>query len=106
MMLAETNETSLGQWGMLIVMVLGAVGVLWSRIHDGKKEDLAQQIQKEQRDVMKQIKQGQDLQNGKLATVVSVNEAYHNELIRALQSTCKAQPVQVLQVNQPKKEVQ
>jgi hypothetical protein len=100
------SDTSLGQWATLIVVVLGAIGMLWTRIHDAKREDLAQQIQKEQRDYMRQIKQGQDLQNGKLATVVEVNKAYHDELIRAVTTTCKAQPVLVQQVNQPKKEVQ
>ncbi len=106
MILAAASDTSIGQWGTLIVIVLGAVGALYMKVQDSKKDNVAQEIQKEQRDLMKKINDGQNLQNGKLATVVQVNQAYHDELIRALASSCKAQPTVVQQINQPKKEGQ
>lgn len=39
------------------------------------------------------IREGQVAQNGKLSEVVSVNKAHHEELIRALNATCKARPM-------------
>jgi translation initiation factor 2 gamma subunit (eIF-2gamma) len=98
------SDTSLGQWGMLIVMVLGAIGALWIKIQDSKKDSVAQEVQKEQRDSLKELLKGQTAQNGKLAEVVKVNDIYHNALISALNTTCKAQPVLVQQVNQPTKD--
>ena len=38
------------------------------------------------------IRDGQIEQNGKLATVVKVNDAYHAEIVRNLQSNCKFNP--------------
>lgn len=110
MIMAEASGTSLGQWGTLVVVVLGAIGMFITRIKDSKREDLAQEIQKEQRDVMRQIKQGQDLQNGKLSKVTELNESHytavmhisrarHEEMLRALTGSCKAQAVVVQQVN-------
>lgn len=37
-----------------------------------------------------EISKGQVAQNGKLSTVVLINQQHHEELIRTLQSTCKA----------------
>jgi homoserine dehydrogenase len=88
--LAESNTTSIGQWGMFIVMVLGAVGALVLKFIDNKKENLAQQIQIEQRDCMRAVEKATTIQNGKLSEVLAVNEAHHAELIRTLNTTCKA----------------
>lgn len=100
MLLAETSQTSIGQWGTFIVIVAGALGALLLKFKESKKEDLAQQIQIEQRDCMRQIEKGQSLQNGKLAEVLSVNRAYHDEVVRALPLICKAQAVVIQQLNQ------
>ncbi len=39
---------------------------------------------------MRQVRDGQIAQNGKLATVVQVNELHHAELLRALKDRCPA----------------
>jgi len=105
MLLAEGSTTSLGQWGTFIVLIIGAIGLqvnAWRKHKSDTKIDEANLIlQSEQRDVLRQIEKGQALQNGKLANVVSVNEAHHAELIRSLQVTCRAQPVVIQQVNKP-----
>lgn len=75
---------------MFIVMVLGAVGALVLKFIDNKKENLAQQIQIEQRDCMRAVEKATTIQNGKLSEVLAVNEAHHAELIRTLNTTCKA----------------
>jgi hypothetical protein len=46
------------------------------------------------------IRDGQIEQNGKLATVVKVNEVYHSEMLRAMAQVCQARQL----VNQQKKE--
>lgn len=40
-----------------------------------------------------QIREGQIAQNGKLTNVVSTNQLHHEELIRAINQTCKARPI-------------
>ena len=86
MILAEASQTSLGQWGTLVVMVLGAVGALWIKIQYAKKDNVAKQLQQEQRDYMKKINDGQNLQNGKALQPLSKrSKAYHDELIRTLE---------------------
>jgi hypothetical protein len=101
MMLAtETSGTSIGQWGTFISIVLFAVGSLYAKVKDSKKDSLAQQIQKEQRDCLRQIEVGQSTQNGKLAKVTELNESHytavmeisrarHEEMLRALNNICK-----------------
>lgn len=102
------EETSLGQWGTFITLVIGAIGLqinAWRKHkYDQANESDKKQIQIEQRDVLRQLEVGQAKQNGKLSEVVSINLAHHEELIRSLQTNCRAQPVLVQQLNQTPKE--
>jgi hypothetical protein len=108
-------DTSLGQWGTFISIVLFAIGSFYIKVKSDKKETLAQQIQKEQRDCLRQIEIGQAAHNGKLSKVTEINalhyesamhisQARHEELIRVLNNNCKAQPVNVQQINRSPEE--
>ena len=112
MLLAQTPEAlQSNTWvlaGGLITIVFVQIGKLLSDYRQDKshRESTAAnlQLQVEQRDVLRQIEKGQTAQNGKLATVVLVNEAYHREVLNSLNHTCRAQPTIVQQINQKPQE--
>src|ERR1019366_1512786 len=98
-------KTSVGQWITLITLIVGAIGFRFDAWMKSKRESEDRQIEEtrnatyriadfgvntEIRDAVRQVEKTQTAQNGKLAEVVAVNEAHHEELIRALPNICKA----------------
>ncbi len=79
--------------GALFVLISGKVMEFWQtwlknkrdRDNDAKTIRVLESIAASNNEIQK----GQVAQNGKLASVVVVNEAHHAELIRTLQTTCR-----------------
>lgn len=80
-----------------IVLILGVIFKFVLDVLNNRKEREASrdrlQVLKDIADSNQAIREGQVAQNGKLSAVVSVNEAHHLELIRAINSSCKAKPI-------------
>ena len=95
---AITQSTTNGTWAAvtgLTVIILTQFGKM---ISDARKDKISMLAEEEKlrtlRDIANtnnSIRVGQIEQNGKLSKAVAVNEAYHNELIRTLSTTCKMQ---------------
>lgn len=86
---------------VLTLLIPHCVSIYQTFLKDRRERESDKQSLVVQRDIsdnIRAVRDGQILQNGKLATVVEVNRAYHDELIRILPTTCKAQP-QITQVN-------
>lgn len=80
-----------------VVLVLGVVFKFILDLYQRKNERAASterlQVLRDIAESNKAIREGQVAQNGKLSQVVSVNDAHHAELIRAIGSSCKARNV-------------
>lgn len=80
-----------------IVLIVGAVGKVLLDYQKGKREekhaDERLQTLKDIASSNKEIRNGQIEQNGKLATIMQVNGIRHDEMIRTLNSSCKAKDV-------------
>ena len=106
---SASAPTPAGTWVIvsgMVTMILGFIAK-WAadarkdrNDKDARERDLVTNI--EIRDALRQIEVGTEKQNGKLDVVVRVDQAHHEELIRVLQTNCKAQPILVQQVNQEK----
>lgn len=80
-----------------IVLILGVIFKFVLDVLNNRKEREASrdrlQVLKDIAISNQAIREGQVAQNGKLSSVVSVNQAHHEELIRAIQASCKARPI-------------
>jgi hypothetical protein len=101
----ESPETKWTVIGGVFVAVLGAIGVLLNNHQKGLREqsnaDRDNQLSVEIRDCLRNIEKVSTEQNGKLDLVVKTDENHHAELIRVLQTNCKAMPTVVQQINKP-----
>jgi triphosphoribosyl-dephospho-CoA synthetase len=100
------SDTPVGMWLMLITGIIAAIGFQVNSWRKNKREQedrlIENQTSIEIRDVLRQVEIAGNTQIGKLETVVEIEKIHHEELIRTLQTNCKAQPVQVTQVNKEK----
>lgn len=122
MILAE-SETTLGQLGVFITLVLTGIGALITvivkaRSDSSYKKEKAElekyklEIQIQQRDAIRAVEVQIGVQNGKLSTVMADNNAHYNahlevsamrhqQLLDGFKSCCHGQPVQINQIVQP-----
>ena len=100
------SDTPVGTWATLILGIIAAVGFQINSWRKDKRESedrkSVQAVNIETRDVLRQIEKGQSTQNGTLSKIYDVNESHHTEMLRVLQTNCKATPVLVQQVNKEK----
>jgi len=80
-----------------IVLILGVIfkfALDWRKGRD-EREAASERLQylKDIADTNRAIKEGQIVQNGKLATIMKINDDRHEEMIRTLNSSCKARSI-------------
>lgn len=110
---AGPSATAIGTWSLLIGLIAKELRSLWKEKKDSEREDKKILIQEDQKEYLRRLEIGQVAQNGKLSKVTETNALHYNavieiskirheEMLRAVTSSCKSVPVVVQQNNQPK----
>lgn len=87
-------------WEKIAAGVVLVIGAMSKVVFDYRKAKADERHAEERLQVLRDIamsnrdiRSGQLLQNGKLATIMEVNGARHSDIIRTLNSSCKARPI-------------
>lgn len=96
------------KYGAIAAAIVLVLGVIFKFVLDWRKgrfeRDAATerlQVLRDIADTNRAIKEGQIVQNGKLSTIMKINDDRHEEMIRAMNSSCKAKSI-FPQTNQEK----